>query len=289
MSHTISDKIRAEFNFEVNKFPLSGPDRMYSPHYGLFRSDNNDPVGIAVKKNYNPHTVDDICALAEAAEEGFDAESEVRCYWKDGHYVTIRPSDAYRQSIYGTKDNVFPSLIIRAGYDGRAFRASLGLYRDLCSNLMMLRATDQTISANIQHSNLLHTKLDDLIPTFQNLVAEWNGVVDTAKNLDQKTLNLSSFLREVYPLPAEPSSRTLTTYESRIETIVRRISKERVEVGKTQIPETGIVSAWEAFNGIQGYTQHHTRRHGTHSSIDRAINALENTYVEKALKLALAA
>ena len=34
------ENIRETFNFSIEKFPLSGPDGMKTPFYGLFRSDN---------------------------------------------------------------------------------------------------------------------------------------------------------------------------------------------------------------------------------------------------------
>ena len=45
VSNSVSDKIRSTFNFSVDKFPLSGPDGMSTPLYGLFRSDNSSLVG----------------------------------------------------------------------------------------------------------------------------------------------------------------------------------------------------------------------------------------------------
>ena len=43
------EKVRDTFNFTVDKFPLSGPDGMKTPFYGLFRSDNCQSVGTAVR------------------------------------------------------------------------------------------------------------------------------------------------------------------------------------------------------------------------------------------------
>ena len=37
VSNSVSDKIRSTFNFSVDKFPLSGPDGMSTPLYGLFQ------------------------------------------------------------------------------------------------------------------------------------------------------------------------------------------------------------------------------------------------------------
>lgn len=136
-----ADAVRAAFPFEVQKFRLSGPDGLTTPHYGLFRSDDARCVGVAVRKGYEPHTTDDVCALVEAASTAFDSQCKVNCYFADGHFVTVAPGDEYRRNIFGTKDNIWPRMIIRAGYDGRAFRADCGFYRDACRNLAMIRSS----------------------------------------------------------------------------------------------------------------------------------------------------
>ena len=41
VSNSVSDQVRSTFNFTVDKFPLSGPDGMSTPLYGLFRSDTS--------------------------------------------------------------------------------------------------------------------------------------------------------------------------------------------------------------------------------------------------------
>ena len=88
VSNSVSDKIRSTFNFSVDKFPLSGPDGMSTPLYGLFRSDNSSLVGSkSVTARYHPHTTDDVCALADAAENAFDDDIDVRCHFRAGHYV----------------------------------------------------------------------------------------------------------------------------------------------------------------------------------------------------------
>jgi hypothetical protein len=122
----VSDAVRAAFPFTVDKLPLGGPDGLRTPHYGLFRSDNAACVGVAVRKGYEPHTTDDVCALVEAATSAFPGEARAVCSFIDGHYVAVEPSADYRRSIFGTADNIWPRLWIRAGYDGRAFKAQHG-------------------------------------------------------------------------------------------------------------------------------------------------------------------
>ena len=43
------------------------------------------------------------------------------------------------------------------------------------------------------------------------------------------------------------------------------------------------MSAWEAFNGVQGYVQHDMSRHGRPDTFTRAIVALDDQAVSRAL------
>ena len=135
-----ADQVRSAFDFTVDKFPLSGPDGMSTPWYAMFRSDSGDVVGEgSVTDRYTPHQTEDVVALVDACESVFDEASQVKTHFRNGHYVSVAPSDEYRRSIYGSRDNIFPRLIIRGGYDRSAFNVTLGIYRDACSNLAMLR------------------------------------------------------------------------------------------------------------------------------------------------------
>ncbi len=62
-SSDISETIRDSFSFAVDKFPLSGPEGMRTPEYGLFRDDTGEYVtGRAVRKGYIPHQTEDVLA-----------------------------------------------------------------------------------------------------------------------------------------------------------------------------------------------------------------------------------
>ena len=45
VSTSAADQVRSAFDFTVDKFPLSAPDGMSTPWYGLFRSDSSEVVG----------------------------------------------------------------------------------------------------------------------------------------------------------------------------------------------------------------------------------------------------
>jgi len=292
VSSSVSDAVRAAFPFTVDKLPLFGPDNLNTSHYGLFRSDSGASVGVACRKGYEPHTIDDVCALVEAAASAFDGDASVRCLFHDGHYVTVEPSAEYRRSIFGTADNIWPRLIIRAGYDGRAFRAQLGFFRDACRNLAMIRSEGRAVESNIRHSAQLRGKLVELRRTFAQLASGWDGVVETARRMESRQVNLADFVRQVYPLSSDASKRTQQGAERRVESIIRRIVRERQYTGRPDLRlGTGgayIVSAWEAFNGVQGYVQHHMSRHGRPDDYTRAVVALDDASVSCALELALA-
>ena len=55
----VSASVRSDFNFDVDKFPLYGPESLPTDQYGLFRSDTGYIKGVkSVTSRYVPHTTD---------------------------------------------------------------------------------------------------------------------------------------------------------------------------------------------------------------------------------------
>ena len=269
---------------------MVGPDNLKTPWYGLFRSDNGEPVGSgSVTSRYVPHTTDDVLALVEAADKAFD-NVEVNCYFQEGHYVFISPSKEYRKAIFGTEDNIFARVIIDAGYDGSAYRAMLGVYRDTCKNLARLH-TIAGVTVSIRHTSALREKMNDLIDSFQTLTAGWENIVKTIEQMQNREVNIVDFLNAVYPQPAsDAAQRAVTIHRNRTEEIFRRIQRERIKTGRGVLPSSKMVSGWEAYNAIQGYEQHvATRRASFNNEIARIIAASNDPAVKLAETLALAA
>jgi|TARA_B110000240_G_C13413166_1_gene416120 hypothetical protein len=283
---TVLDSVKAAFPFSVDKYPLSGPDGMRTDLYGLFRSDNAEHVGKPCSKNYVPHQSDDVVALVEAAGEAFEGIGETMCTFKDAHHVCVSPGRDQRRAIYGTSDNIFPRFMIRGGYDGRGFLANMGFYRDACSNLSMMRQVEGT-SVSIRHGSGLREKMDDLIQTFSVLKQSWATLGDVIAELQSRDVNMPEFLDQVYGQPEEDSQRSKKIHENRTKAIFRRMSRERFTTGRGSFsPEFG-VSAWEAYNAIQGYVQHDASRKGSPSDFDRVIAASNDQYVRKAEKITM--
>lgn len=286
----LTDQVRASFKFTVDKRRLVGPSGESTDHFGLFRSDNNVCVGSAVKRNYREHTVDDVCALVEAGSAAFgDNDVKVTCGWKEGHIVTVQPSDDYRRSIFGTKDNVFPRIIIRAMYDSQPFEGSLGIFADKCKNLHIVHAAGGAVHARIRHSNHLYARIGELRDKFYELASNWDNAVDTIRAMESRELNVATYLREVFPQPdaALATSRANTLYFDRMQKIVSRIARERLAVGRFG-KALDKATAWELYSGVQGYIQHDSTRHGKPNNFERAVMALDSKTVAKALELALA-
>jgi hypothetical protein len=285
---SVAQSVRNSFNFTVDKFPLTGPERMQTPFYGLFRSDTGKSVGPAVYSGYEPHTVEDVAALAEAAVlalDSFGLDAKVTCQFTGhSHNVIVRPSDEYRRSIFGTQDNIFPRFIIDAGY-GTCFRATLGMYRDVCRNLAIARSVKETNVA-IRHTNGLRDRIDDLVTTFRGLDGKFDSVFTVAAKLEQKETDLASFIASVYPMPENASDRTRGIVERRAEAIVRRIMREREATGRSgRSLESGTL--WEAVNAITGYVQHDKKRHGSPTIHQRALMGIEDADTNRAWDLAL--
>lgn len=290
-SPAIADRIRAAFPFTVDRYPLSGPDGLRTSWYGLFRSDSGAAVGPgSVTARYEPHTLEDVTALADAASAAFGGAADVRCHFADGHYVVVQPSREERLAVFGT-DTVWPRFVVSAPYGGGgSFRASLGLYRDACRNLAILRRVSGT-TATIRHTRGLRDRMEDLVQMFGTLRARWGGVADTIRAMEATRVDLPAFLDSVYGEPGNtPRARAL--HRRRTAAIVSRVIRERAATGRPALAMEGgsaWVSAWEAYNGVQGFTQHDQRRHGSPSPLERALDALASADVARAEELALSA
>ena len=291
----VSASVRSAFDFSVDKFPLSGPDGMRTPWYALFRSDSMDVVGNgSVTSRYVPHSTDDVCALVDAAAEAFDGEIECKTHFRDGHYVNIMPSRADRVKVYGEADNVWPRVIINAGYDGRAFTATMGYYRDACRNLAMMRKVSGT-TVSIRHTSGLRGHMDSLIATFNSLKESWGSLTDVISRLESREVRMVDFLDQIYGRPTDEqlalafrgqAVRAVTVHQNRTEAIWNRLKRERDETGRPQLNDT--VSAWEAYNAIQGYVQHDAQaKKGFKGEFDRILRASRDPAVRLAEKFVL--
>jgi len=288
-NNTISavQTVKNAFPFSVDKYPLTGPDNMPAGYYGLFRSDTESVVGgQSVAKGYTPHQTEDVVALVNAASKVFE-NPRIDCTFNKGHIVNVIPSNDHRRAIYGTNDNIFPRLIITAGYDKKAFKATLGIYRDACSNLQMLSSVENT-TVSIRHSSGLADKIDSLVKTFETLASSWDGMVDRMKAMEETKIYLPDFLNQVYPMDANTGARTRASMLKGTEAIFYRLQDERL---KTQRPTLArgdyTVSAYEAYNAVQGYVEHDAQKRRVNTPLMNAIRAANAPAVKKAEVLAM--
>jgi hypothetical protein len=161
----------------------------------------------------------------------------------------------------------------------------MGYYRDLCQNLAMLESVTGT-SVKIRHTKSLRPKMNDLIQTFDNLKNGWSNLTETIEHLQSREVQLSEFLIDVYGTPEEDSKRSVTIHRNRIEAIFRRVTRERWASGRPAM-NGFVVSAWEAYNAVQGYTQHDASRKGNATSFDRILLASRDKNVKMAESLLL--
>jgi hypothetical protein len=281
------DTVKAEFNFKVNKQQLFNADMQALPMYGLFRSDTGQLVtNSSVSEHYTEHTSDDICALVESASGLFDGQVNLKCVFDQGHKVILSPTDQHRREICGQNDNVFPRVIISAGYNAKAFSACMGMYRDLCQNLAMIQSVENC-KVSIRHTSGLYGKMADLQRDFQYIGNSWDTLVERIQEMKQRDVQMVNFLDTLYGKPSEDSKRSITIHENRTRSIFTRLQRERQQTGKGAINSSFTVNAWEAFNAVQGYVQHDKTRKGSLSKVDRALKSLNDPIVAKAEKLAL--
>ena len=292
----VSGSVNAAFNFSVDKFPLFGPENMRTDQYGLFRSDTGYIKGVkSVSPRYVPHTTDDVCALVEAASDAFEGEVECKTHWSQGHYVSVAPSRDLRKSIFGSADNIFPRIVIRAGYDGQAFSGTMGYYRDACKNLAIMRQVSGT-SVSIRHTSGLRSSMDELISTFGKLALGWEKLVEIAVEMQSREVRMVEFLDQIYGRPSDDqltlsaggvAVRAVTVHKNRTESIWNRLNRERVATGRPSLVGDK-VSVWEAYNAIQGFVQHDAQsKEGFKSEFARILRASNDTSVRQAESLAL--
>lgn len=287
------DNIRNSFNFNVDLLPLFGPEGIRTGVYGLFRDDNGQFVGRkSVTRGYKQHQTSDVVAIAEAVSHVFDAgDIETKCHWNQGHWVEIAPSREYRLNVFDSKDAIFPRLVINAGYNGRAFKASCGFYRDMCRNLAMVREAGESITRTIRHTHSLDSRIQDLIEDLRGLRQGWTNTVETIQQMSEVETNAADFIREVFPLPEAPTQRQTTISDNRFDAIYNRLRKESLSLG-FNIPyrcnPRVRANGWLLFNAVQGYVQHDMPRHGKPGQFDRMLSALEQKEVDRAAELVLA-
>ena len=300
-SSDVSAAVRSAFDFTVDKFPLFGPENMRTDQYGLFRSDTGYLTGVkSISKQYVPHTTDDVCALVEAVSTAFGGHLDLKCHWRNGHYVSIAPTLEQRRSVYGTADAIWPRIMLRGGFDGKGFKATMGYWRDLCLNMSMLETVEST-SVSIRHSSNLRGQMDELIHSFEGLKDGWENLTAVAERMQSRTVNRLDYVREVFAdrmptdeqlaqLAINPNAkiRALKVWDNMLKAMQDRLDSESKRsnraVGRQEI------SAWEAFNMVQGYIQHDAQaKTGFKDQFSRILRAANDKHVRRAAQIAMAA
>jgi hypothetical protein len=287
----IRNKIFQAFPREVIKMPLMGPDNCPSPHYGLCFDDAtsaSDWCRNTVKKNYRPHTREDLTAICETVATGIDLpldQISISCAWKNGygHRIAVQPTTEYRRSICGT-DTIFPKFIVRANYGG-AFVASVGMYRDLCKNMQMLRKVEGT-TVHLRHVSNFQENFDATVEQWQHLAAKFDNIVEAAQQLEQVRANVGEFYDTLYPQPELATKRSINSHRKQIESMLGRLVDERLKADKAGATDTRTATLWELVNSVTGYVQHDRSRRGKLSDDARAFAAVDDPSCDKAWDLA---
>lgn len=281
-----ADKLANDFvesAVSVEKFPLFGPDNERTQHYGLRRTDNGEWLSQTFQKDYVPHTPQQVADCIRAAAIAFDSKCRVNTWFKEGHHVSITAGKAHRVKVAG--HGLFPTLILRAGYDGRSFAGMLAMQYDRCQNLMMLGRVGRGASAKIRHSAKMVGGIDNLIGQFTAVTSHWETILETVGKMEISEVTLGEYLAAVDPKKDNESSNTQGRRERRWERIMQRATNE---AGRGFVGPQSTVSVWDAYNAVQGYVQHDATRHGNPTDAARAFGALSSQLVARAEREALA-
>jgi hypothetical protein len=276
-----ASKVR-EFFPQVSKLPLFGPEGIRTSHYGLFRMDSGEAFGPAVSNNYVPHTTDDVVALMDASATVFGDAADVQMGFDGGHFLSVQPTKEHRLNLLensGGNDAVWMRLVIRARY-GECFRASIGVWRDACRNLAIMRQVTGT-SVVIRHTSGLRDRMNDLIEDFGALRGGWEALVNRMRRMEELRVNTASFLDQMFPMDANATERSQSMHRARIESIIRRVARERVAVGRNS-NDLQTVTGFEAYQAVQGWVQHDRKRRGRPGDFDRIILAMSDATVARA-------
>lgn len=267
-------EVKKAFNFEVELRPVvavdpksgngspGNADATLAPWHAVCRTDTGKVVSrLGVGRNYKPHQTKDIIALVRACESVFGKSQGVATHFNYGHHVAMKPSDEFRRRLV-EEESVFPCLVINAGYGGKAFECTLEIYRDFCDNLVMLQSLS-TIRKSFRHTPGLTNRIDGLAKKFFELKIEWGQTVDLIDQMQKTQVDFREFLEGVYPQTGEGEDAQKAR-EERIDNVI--CSAQRRVHDKLD----GKVSAWEAYNAVQGYYQWDApRRDSRLQNVDR--------------------
>lgn len=269
---------------EVRKFGPMQFDGMKHQFYGLY-TEGGEPVGdCSVSQKYVPHTVaDHICSLLEASRQAFGGELSVDSIWDGSHHrlVVMPTQDNLGSGDNGNGDKIFPRLSILGGFAGRAFEASLGFYRAICTNLAILQ-TVHTASMSIRHTPSFSDKISILVEQFANIRESWRETLETKNRMEKINVQTTEFFREFFG--EKETKKGNTGLQNRIEKILARIHNEQAKLG--QPVETFNVNGWLLFNAVQGAFQHDFTRKEKNPTL-RGLATWNDSEVKKAEELIL--
>ena len=293
---TLPISIEAQFEKfpkQIIKRRLFGPYGEETGVYGLFDENRNFIGRSSVTERYVPHQLEHIRPIVESVLglPGFE-DPKVTAEWKNGHYVRIQPSDAYRREVF-KGDSIWPQLDLWFGLGGLPARGRLPMKRDACSNLMMVRNSSE-INFSIKHTKSLETRIATIQDQFYNIVANWDAVVDHCKEMHAKRINLKDLLAEMFPAPQGDAKRAVTNHNDKINAIWSRIMRESHKLNlESPSLANPVTTGWMAYNAIQGYRQHTASRKGEkgmsqeRKAFERSVSVLDDTTVQRAESLIL--
>ena len=140
------------------------------------------------------------------------------------------------------------------------------------------------MSESIQHSSNFSNRRDELVEQFEIVAKGWESTVDFLKSMDDRQIRVSALLAELMGDRPDTEGRGQTMFDRKVAKIDSILVRERMKTGKMARP-AGEATAWEAYNAIQGYSQHEKTRKGNPTLIDRAVIAGGDPEVSKAEKL----
>ena len=252
--------------------------------FRLYRSDTGEAVGNPVSEGYVLHNLDNIITLTEAIQESLGCELKLRTHWNNGEFIIAEPTKEARLQCKAD-DALWKRVIVNGRYGGLSPLTGLaGLFRDTCTNLMMIESV-QTAHMSIRHTANLPNRVDELLMKFNRLTDSWELSLDKINQMSRNTVNLGDYTDQVWQIERDPDKPN-TRADNRARAIANRWNNEQPHRHPSVYPYHIETNAWSAYNAVQGHIQHNGEQ--TTHNIGRALHTLDSTRVKRAEQLALA-
>ena len=268
---------KAEANFIPQKLELITANGIDIPdHAAIVRSDNNFVLGV-MGKDYTPFAPVQTFAIADVLRERHGLKY-TNAYTVDGGRKIVVEMKTIDDTLrFGRNDEGGLRIRIKDSFDGSCrFTASVGVWRQVCSNGMFGWADEMSVSvrhtknaqARLEAANQIWAKAE---MDFTDIVAKTNQLISKQVTEDEVDKFLDALLGEI----TEKSSTRIKNQRNDIKYLFEHGHGNN---GKT---------AWDLVNGATEYYQHETNSNNPDARLASYLTGSGSKKSKKAIEIAL--